>query len=547
MVDDPDAIWKPGYDGPPPILGSARERANDQPPGGTDRTEPDERAHVDAFGESHGRVVGVAARSQRSRGWRFGVGAGVVLGLALIAGVVMLDAPDARDKSTSADAPDVSAADRLADEAVPVEPSRPVIERPDPAVFGGPAARRLPGSAATLWSVDIPSNGDHWVDVIGRDLVIAAIAEPVGTPVDANVSAPPATMLVALDAPTGKQRWALGLTAHPREVTVIGAVDDVLVLEQPGVMGPTVTGVDVVTGETRWLADAAPNDGHVGLIGTPFIARLSSSSDGFVSLIDATSGREVGTIVGDSMATGRPGGWFTDRRGTWYVVDDGAVVAYDLKAEFGEATAIGRVDDISMPPIVVDNRLAIVDDAGSMTVQGEDGLSPVTVSPEVPEPIRSLTPVSDAKFVVTAPGSIAGVSVEGDTVNVTWSRNEGAVVDDHPVEGGTLLQVATSGGAGMQLVDGLTGETVETLTMMPGALHALVVAGDGIVALRTSDFGARLAGIDLDGTERWSIAGPTPVVVGDRIIVRATSNNVVDENSAQSSRQLRITAYGDAE
>ncbi len=547
MVDDPDAIWKPGYDGPPPILGSAREQANEQSPGRTDRTEPDERAPVDAFGESHGRVVGVAARSQRSRGWRFGVGVGVVLGLVLIAGVVVLDPPDARDKSTPDDAPDVSAADRLAEEAASVEPSRPVIGRPDPGVFGGPAARRLPGGAATLWSVDIPSNGDHWVDVIGRDLVIAAIAEPIGTPVDATVPAPPVTMLVALDAPTGKQRWALGLTAHPRDVTVIGAVDDVLVLEQRGVMGPTVTGVDVVTGETRWMADAAPNDGHVGLIGTPFIARLPSSSDGFVSLIDAASGREVGTILSDSVATGRPGGWSTDRRGTWYVVDDGAVVAYDLKAELGEATAIGPVDDVSMPPIVVDNRLAIVDDAGSMTVQGEGGLSPVTVSAEVPEPIRSLTPVSDANFVVTAPGSIAGVSVEGDTVNVTWSRNEGAVVDDHPVEGGTLLQVATSGGAGMQLVDGLTGETVETLTMIPGALHALVVAGDGFVALRTSDFGARLAGIDLDGTERWSIAGSMPVVVGDRIVVRATSNNVVDENSAQSSRQLRITAYGDAE
>ena len=139
------------------------------------------------------------------------------------------------------------------------------------------------------------------------------------------------------------------------------------------------------------------------------------------------------------------------------------------------------------------------------------------------------------------------MSVDGDTVNLTWSRDEGAVVDEHPVVGGTLLQVATNGGAGMQLVDGLTGETVEHLTMMPGALSALVVAGDGLVALRTSDFGAKLAGIDLDGRERWSIAGPQPVVVGDRIVVRATSDDVVEANSAQISRRLRITVYGDAE
>jgi outer membrane protein assembly factor BamB len=535
VVDDPDAIWKPGYEGPPPIVGSPR--VDEQPPGRTDRG--------DAVGESLGRVLDVPARGHRSRGWRFGVG--VALGLVLIAAVGVLDPLDFRDESTLDEAADVSADDRLADEIVPVEPSRPVIERPDPSVFGGPAARRLPVDAATLWSVDIQDTGDHWVDVIGRDLVIAAVAEPIATPLDANAPAPPVTTVVALDAPTGEQRWTLQLPAHPRDVTVIGAVDEVLVLEQPGVIGPTVFGVDVVTGETRWSADAAPNDGHVGLIGTPFIARLPSSPDRFVSLIDAASGRDVGTIASDSTAIGRPGGWFTDRRGTWYVIDEGEVVAYDLRSELGEATVIGPVDDVSMLPIVVDDRLVVVDDSGSITFAGADARGAVTVSAGVPAPVRSLTPVSGSHFVVTAPGSIAGVVGEGDTVNVTWSHSEGAVVDEHPVEGGTLLQVATRGGAAMQLVDGANGETVENLTMLPGAMQALVVAGDGLVALRASDFGARLAGIDLDGTERWSIAGSAPVVVGDRIAVRATSNDVVDEHSAPSSRQLRITAYGDVE
>ncbi|HSP29512.1 MAG TPA: hypothetical protein VLN74_13250, partial [Ilumatobacteraceae bacterium] len=294
----------------------------------------------------------------------------------------------------------------------------------------------------------------------------------------------------------------------------------------------------------------ALNDGHVGLIGTPFIARLPASPDRLVSLVDAVSGRDVGTIVSESTATGRPAGWSTDRRGRWYVIDGDEVVEYDLKAELGEATVIGRLDDVSTPRIVVDSRLAVVDESGAITIRGVGARGPLTVSADVPGPVRSMTPVSGSNFVVTTPGSIAGVSVEGDTADVTWSRRDGAVVADHPVEGGTLLQVATRGGAATQLVDGLTGETVEHLTMVPGALQALVVAGDGIVALRTSELGAELAGIDLDGTERWLIPGSMPVVVGDRIVVRATpidAIDVVDENPAQPSQQLRITAYGDVD
>ena len=492
-MNDPDAIWKPGYDGPPPIVRAPRERADEHSPGDIDRTDPDE---------------------PRSRGRHFGVVAGaalaLALGLVLVAAVVVLDPLD----------------------------SSAVIERPDPSVFGGPAARRLPDDAPTLWSLDIEHDGDHWVDVVRRDLVVAAVAEP---------GASPLATVVALDALTGAQRWTLRLAAEPSDVTLIGAVDDVLVVEQRGVNGPTAMGVDVATGETRWSSDAAPSAGYVGLTGTPFVARLPSPADRFVSLIDAVSGRDVGTIASEPTDTGRPPGWSTDRRGTWFVIDDGEVVGYDLSAELGEPMVIGSVDDVSMPRIVVDDRLAIVDDSGSITFAGAGTRGPVTVSDDVPDLVSSLTPASGSNFVVTAPRSIAGVSVAGDTVDVTWSRNDGEVVDDHPVEGGTLLLVATRGGAGMQLVDGLTGETVEHLTMIPGALQAPVVAGDGFVALQASDLGAKLTGFDLDGAERWSIAGSMPIIVGDRIVVRATSNEVIDDNSAASSQQLRITAYGDVE
>jgi outer membrane protein assembly factor BamB len=476
-VDDPDAIWKPGYDGPPPIVDAPRARAAAPPPEDAEPTEPAE---------------------QHKRRWRLGVGVGVGIGLVLVAAVVVVDPLD----------------------------SAPAVERPDGSVFGGPASRRLPDDAAPLWTVDLASAGDHRVDVIGRELVVASVA---------TVATEPTATMVALDATSGEQRWTLQVPGDLREVTVIGAVGDVLVLEQPGAIGPTVTGVDVVTGATRWVTDAVANDGHLGLVGTPFVARLPSSPDRLVTLIDAATGREVGTIASESAAPGRPGGWSTDGAGTWYVIDDGQVVAHDLRSELGDARPVGPLADVALPAVVVDDRLAVVDDSGSIAIAGGD---PVTVSPDVPGSVRSLTPVSGSNLVVTAPGRIAGVDVDGDTVDLAWSRNDGVVAADHPTVDGMLLQVATRGGAGNQLVDGRTGETVEQLTMVPGALQALVVAGDGFVVLRTDDLGAKLAGVDLDGTERWSIAGSVPVVVGDRIVARATS---------PSAQQLRITAHGDVE
>ena len=410
------------------------------------------------------------------------------------------------------------------------------VEAPDPSVFGGAAARRLPVAAPLLWSVDIPSGGDHWVEVIRHDLVIAAVVEPGEVPT---------TSVVAFDAPTGDERWMLPLAGRPTDVAVVGAVDDVLVLEQSGTDGSTLIGVDVTTGEVRWSTAAVPNDGHVGLVGTPFVARLPISPDVSVSLIDATSGRDVGAIVSDPAADGRPGGWSSDGQGTWFVTDDGVVSAYDLRTELGEATVIARTGEAATPSVVVDGRLAFVDDDGTITFTGVDGNRPVTVSADVPAMARSLTPVSDSVFVVAAPGTIAGVGVEGDSANVVWQRTEGVVMDDHPVAGGSVIQVATQSGGAIQLIDGLTGATIEDLTMTPGVLQALLVAGDGAVVLRSSDFGARVAGIDFDGNERWSIPGLKPVLVGDRIVVRATSSDGIGGDP--SSQQLRITAYGDVD
>jgi hypothetical protein len=364
VVDDPDAIWKPGYEGPTPTVESDTEPVDDSPP------------------------ELPLARPARWRWW-FGVGVVLVVALVAVVAVVALDP--------------LGVGGELDDDVASDGP-----------VVGGPGDRRLPQSATELWSVDIgdiAAGGDHRVEVIGRELVVAVIETGPGSD----------TTLVAFDALTSERRWMLPVAGRPDDVAVVGAVGDVLVVEQPGEASPNVIAIDIATGETRRPPDSVSNSGQVGVLGT-------TSTD-------------------------------------------------------------------------------------------------------------SLIPVSGTNFVRTSPGSISGVVVDGDAERVVWSRADGAVVDQHPIDGGMLLQVATRGGAGMELVDGLTGETVENLAMVPGALQALVVAGDGIVVLRPAVLGTRLVATDFDGIERWSILGSEPVVVGDRIVARATS---IDG-------QLRISAYGDSD
>ncbi len=497
MVDDHDEIWKPGYDGPPPAPSLPVDRLDEQPV-----EQPPDQSDDHTTRRWLGAVPAAA------------IVAVVVVIVVVAVALVVLDPFTAR--APGGDADDVTPA---------------VVGPPDRSVFAGSEDRRLPRTATERWTVDIDEVGDHWVEVVGRELVVAAVERP-----GAAGSEESETALLAFDALTGEQRWTLPQSAGPSEVAVVGSVGDLLVVEQSGEPGPIVTGVDMSTGEIRWSTDAQPNDGHVGLVGTRFVARLPSSPDEFVVLIDASSGTEVGEIASDPDADGRPGGWITDGRGAWYSIVDGELLAFDLTSEFASPTTVGELEVGPVTPVVVGDRVVAVDDTGSVVLIGPDGRRSATDA-SVPSPARSLTPVSDSEFVVTAPGSVAGVAVDGDDAAVAWQRDGGAEVGFHPIEGGALLQVATRGGAAMQLVDASSGDTVEQLVMVPGALQALAVAGDGFVVLRTATLGTRVAGVDLDGTERWSILGPEPVLVGDRVVVRATSD----------AAGLRLTTYGDAD
>lgn len=587
-VSDPDAIWKPGYDGPPPVaeprpvgrerapaetpdrseLGSARSRGRGvevrQEPAeprpapraaplidpqlvGTDPARPPER------------VSGPPDDDQRADREPSGtrVAMGVVAAIAAVAAFVIVDPLGIRDE-TSRDADPVDsaaattqpgAADRAGADEEPSDAVLPVMTSSDRTVFAGPAERRLPAGAITLWSVDLRTDGEHRVEIV-RDEVVLAMLENPGEMAGTTVR--------ALDAATGDQRWTYAFSARPRDLTVIGSIDDIVIVEERVADGSIVVGIDLATGRPRWKSGTVADRGHVGLTGTSLIARVPSTSDVPASLIDAGTGRAVGALPAADGVPGRSDGWSTDGRGTWYTAVGGDLVEYRLADGFSGGTRVATVSD-AVRPAVVDGRIVTVDEAGALavvapgdvaqddraqddTAQGREGRRPGPGESVagLPTPVQSLIPVSGSDAVVTAPGSFSGVTIGGDSVDVRWTRDDGAVVRAFPVAGGVLLQVATRGGAAMQLVDGLTGRTLEHLTMAPGALQSLVVAGDGFLALRTSDFGVQLSALELDGSERWSISGSTPLAVGEGLVVRA---NPLDDTGGEQA--LRVTAFGD--
>lgn len=524
-MNDPDAIWKPGYDGPPPIVPA---------PFGGPAPDADLERHRD-----HPRArqeLPHGDRPQRHR-VRLALGIGTPVVLALAAALVVIDRRGTGDDPTP-DAGQSTTADGATDTAgVVTEPSATVVAHPNRSVFGGPDARRLPARATLLWTVDVPSDHEHWIEVVGREIVVAAVAGPPGASLPAGLPGSPggsATSIVALEASDGAPRWTLTVAADVGDVSVVGSVDDVLVLEHPAAGGRTVTGVDIGTGEQLWTVAAAPNDGHVGLIGTRFVARLPSSPARLVLLVDATSGSVVGSIASDPDATGRPGGWSTDGKGAWYVAAEGQLLRYELSTGVGPSRVEGKVNDPSWPRMVVGDRIG---GAGAGDLVGEDGGSGESTADDRRSAVQFLMRQSGQNLVVTAPRTVPGTALPPDALTVRWLHAKGLVVGVHPVHDGALLEVAPQSGGRRTLVDDGTGDTVIRLATTTEVLRSLVVTGNGIAMPRTTEDRTEIAGLDLDGRERWTIEGPAPVVVGDGVVVRATP----------TPSHLRLTAFGDVD
>lgn len=578
MVTDPDAMWRPGYEGPPPqrtepaSFETSRERfgsvaLDDRPhpardgaratspprpvqPRGTvipvrfdepaEESEASEAAELRPAGPGRRRLATLIAVTA--------VAALVVAGVVVlgaddaveapgVAAVVRRVAPGSGDPAADDDGgpaggpAEPGAAGRV---ALPVADAETLAARADP--------RRLPDTATPLWSVELSSGGSSPnntpIALTARDHV-----EVVDSRFVAVIHGPGVLERASLelfDAADGALLWSRDLPAFPDTFAMMGVVDDVL-LVQSSLADVRVRAYDLADGSERWTRAEGVGRfdvlGEAGtfeiLTGTPLIARRPVVDDKPTLLLDAATGDEVGRLDGTVVGTDRLGGWHVDqgRRMVEYPLDDGF-------------RAARVVDDTPSWPTergaVVDGRL-VQPDGGEIVVSRQEvvGITLAVVDSDThgvgaPDVVSAVTAMSGPTMLLTGAGDTIGAELIGNVVRPYW-RRPGAVQSTHPTLRGDLVLLATRGGAQQELLDGRTGSVVFALSITPGAFDALEVVGNGIVARRASPIGERIAALDLDGDERWSLLGGEPLAVGDGLVARVT-----DRDDGR-----RLTLYGD--
>ena len=495
-----DEIWRPGYDGPDPIAPPIRPF----PAPTTDPTRPTDRAGVagptspagptSSAGPTSpaGPVVRVGAgatdrppgraRSGRRRLERSVGGAAVVVVVAVVAIVVTIGGDDERGSAVP--------------EAAPIEvDERAGLPGPEGDGSVGADPRRLPTRLDLRWTraLDAPRSADAWIEVAGDAVVVARGSTGGGA------------TLEALDSATGRPRWSVGLEARLAAVDHVATGSSALVLLVDG----ELVGVDLATGGRAWslvpdVGTRAVDVEH--LVGTAFLAVPSGPSS---VLVAADTGLVVGWIDGERVGT--------DGAGTWYVRRGSEVVAYDLADGWSEPVAVA--EGVGAPVV------AVVD--GDVVASGLGAWSSTIGVDEVPARLRrfpvggverlppaaGIVPLVGPSFAVEARREVFGVVADEDGLEIGWER-EGVITDSFPTVRGRLVLVASRGGATQAIVDGRTGATVTVLTLVPGVFDSLIVAGDGIVTRATARGGTRLAALDLDGRELWSVKGVRDLAVG---------------------------------
>lgn len=562
VVDDPgDEIWRPGYDGPRPVSGPISLATEPEPqatrtgekdpignrtvvdgepaPGTRDEPAPGTRGEAapgtrDEPAPGTGTVGMQAAPSSSGSspsttpGWggRFspvrGAGGAVVVAGIAIAVAVMFTGDD--------DVPADSNADSGTDGVAEFDRGAPVLqeELPDPVAasgvpFAGADPKRLPDTLDPIWSSVIAAGDtdDVWVEVVDRRTALVAFGEDA-------ISRGGSSTLQVLDAETGEQRWTNELEVPLRSASFVAATPDSIAL----VVGGTLTGLDLATGETVWRFERIPGmlDGDVGrLAGTELLA--IGSSDGSSTLVDIGSGDAAGRLDGPTIGT--------DQLGRWYVRRGNDIVEYDLADGFSEPTLLAA--DVGDPLVAVVGRDVIASgpDGWTASYESDEWIPQERDVLEGADDLPSATgilPMIGSTFVVTGSGEVVGAVLGDRTLRSAWMR-DGIATATYPTERGFLVLVVSQGGAVQSIIDGRTGDIVDTLTMTPGFLDSLAITGNGILTKKTFFDGGRLAGLDLDGVEMWSITDVTTASVGDRMIVTTTR---LDDGS------IRLAAIGEA-
>jgi PQQ-like domain len=507
-----DEIWRPDYDGPPPLSMPIRLAATSRSEG-ADRRRPAVRvsprsepgADTASVPPSFEPAPVIRSRSDRRLSPRT-VGA--------VVAVVAVSAVGALTATRSGDTPDDPA-------AVPAVSSNEFAggqrterdELPDVAAisgvpFAGADPKRLPETLDPIWSMSFGAaeSDDVWVEVVDRQRALVATG-------GGGTSTTGSSTLRLLDAETGVTRWSSDVAVPLRSVTFVAANSESIAL----VVDRTLTGIDSASGAAVWAFELDPavvgNDVE-RLAGTDLLA--VDSPDGTSTLVAMASGETVGRLAGPRIGT--------DHVGDWYVRRGRDIVRYELADGFQEPSLVVSAVEDPVVAMIGPDVLTSGPQGWKASFESDGSVrrapEPVANADDLPA-ATVVVAMLGSTFVVAASGSIVGAELDGRELRSAWTR-EGAMIATYPTERGFLVHAATEGGAVQTIYDGRTGEVVDTLAMTAGVFDRLVVTGNGILTKKVAFDGTRLAGLDLDGIEMWSIKDVAAAAVGDHLIVTTT-------------------------
>ncbi len=545
MVEDPDAMWKPGYtapaadhhgggpaDGEPaprrglpdrfrPAATPRRARRADSL--STVRTARTSRPIPIAGSEgSGGRGVGGRPVADAPRGdsaaWlvehapepssasgrrRPRVASRVASALAVIAALAVAA---------------VVATSLLGDDSAPPR-------RPAPGEVAGADERRLPTEVDRLWSTVLPGTGNalsSTVFVDGRDLVVAVVDDG-----SRNRS-----MIAGIDATSGAPRWRRSFSFAPPEVSLLGVIDGVVLVEQRDLAGPRLIGLASVDGATLWERETPGGSVNTVLLGTDVVSNLSATVNGLITFVDPRTGQPVGDVVGESLST--------DLAGTWYFAWGSSIVSIDLANGWSEPVVVVGDRSASDELVVIDGRLLAAGADGRVSeLTGASTGRAVAGADDLPS-VDSMFPAGGSSFVGLGGGQVFGAELVDDRVRTTWTR-AAALRGFALTERGLVLSLsdATAGfadGVDLVVVDGVTGDRLGGAGAGGEPAELPLIVGDGFVTVTEGVDGVARLGHDLDGAEMWRLPVAGKLRVGDGLIV-------VMDNTPSG---FRLTAYGSA-
>lgn len=494
-----DEIWRPGYDGPPPVPDVA-------PPdsAGVRRRRTGTEDSVPA--ESSTRAERVATARSPIGPDRVAVVLSVAFTLAVTALIVrsFVDDDLTADVSSAPPEPATVLAEELAEVGVV-----PLVAEP----FAGADARRLPRRLDELWRTDltgVSANSRTRLSVLADGAVVGLFDAVDDDGLDDGGDS---SVLVLLDGIDGAQRWSRLFDGATRAFDVLGDVGDVIVVERRDGERRAVMGISVETGGMSWLRETNGLVASTILEGTELV--LQTSTDRELVFIDPRTGLEVDRMTGSLVAT--------DHLGTWYLSDGATVSALDLGDGWTAPVPLETlwVDD-GEPVSVVDGRVVVIED-GILQIRGDGGypVRELTVGSgglDSDANFTQLIPMVGDSFVIVGSQATFGAAFDetGD-VDIRW-RAEGTVIDSRPTDRGLSLILATDGGGSQRVVDASTGREIAMVEMLPGSIETLALVGNGIVVKKSALVGVERVGLDLDGNRLWSLAGEGPVAVGPSVV-----------------------------